>query len=192
MTTKRANPTPRKEGMANIVAATIRLLETHAPQDVTLRDVADESGHGHRLIVEWFGSKGELFAEVFNQVFEGLVEGGGFFYADLPTQPNVRKVFQLFNFMLVNNPDFLKSARSGRLVEVVEERLKTNRGIPAEQAGVAARRLTILALGIALFSDFIELSDDDAVLMMQNEFKATTGFDMPDNPDKVHPTKNKR
>ena len=192
MDTKRANPTPRKEGMANIVAATIRLLETHGPEEITLRDVAAESGHGHRLIVEWFGGKGELFAEVFRQVFENLVERGTFFYADLPTQPDVRKVFRIFNYMLVEHPEFISKARSGYLVEVIQDRLKSNRGVPADQAQIAAKRLAILTMGIALFAEFFELSDEDAVHMMQNEFKATTGFDMPDNPDRVRSGKNKR
>ncbi len=192
MTTKRANPTPRKEGMVNIVAATIRLLETCAPQEITLRDVASESGHGHRLIVEWFGSKGELFVAVFQAVFENLVESGTFFYADLPTQPDVRKVLRLFNYMLVEHPEFIASVRRGHLLEVVEERLKSIRQIPADQAQVVAKRLTVLTLGIALFSEYLELSDDEAVRMMQNEFKASTGFEMPDNPDRVHATENKQ
>lgn len=170
--------------MTNIVSATIRLLETRSPQDITLREVAEASGHGHRLIVEWFGSKGDLFTAVFNQVFEDLVSEGLFFYADIPTRPEVRKVFQLFDYMRVQHPDFIKGVQSGRFVEVVKDRLKTNLGVPAEQASSAARRLSVLVIGISLFSELFDVSDEEAVAMMQNEFKASTGFDLSDNPDK--------
>ena len=170
--------------MTNIVSATIRLLETKSPQDITLREVAEESGHGHRLIVEWFGSKGDLFTAVFNQVFENLVKEGLFFYADIPTRPEVRKVFQLFDYMRVQHPDFIKDVQSGRFVEIIQERIKTNLGVPPAQASTAARRLSVLVIGISLFAELLEVSNEEAVAMMQDEFKATTGFDLSDNPER--------
>lgn len=87
MASNRALPTPRAEGMSNIIAATIRLLEVKGPHEVTLRDVAKESGHGHRLISEWFGGKGGLYAAVVTKTFENLVNTGELFYSDIAVRP---------------------------------------------------------------------------------------------------------
>lgn len=182
MVTSRAHATPRNEGMANIVAATIRLLETRGPQDVTLRDVARESGHGHRLIVEWFGGKGGLFAAVVNQTFEQLAASGELFYADLPLRREVRAVLQVFNYMQIHHPEFVKQARTRLPFESALERLTTDRGFTLEQAQVVLNRLALQLLGVALFREYFEISDDEVVRMMQAEFRATTGLELSDNP----------
>lgn len=185
MATSRAHPTPRNEGMANIVSATIRLLETRTPQDVTLRDVAHESGHGHRLIVKWFGGKGGLFAAVVNETFEKLSASGELFYADLPLRRDVRIVFQVFNYMQIHHPEFVRQARTRLPLSTAEQRLTTNLGIPPERARIVIHRLSLQLLGIALFREFFELSDDEVIRMMQDEFRTTTGFELADNPNRI-------
>ena len=89
MSQKRAFPTPRPEGMANILDATMRLLQERSPGDISLRDVATEAGHGHRLIVEWFGGKGGLFAAVLERLFRDLAASGERFYSDFATRHDV-------------------------------------------------------------------------------------------------------
>lgn len=170
--------------MANIVAATIRLLETTKPQDITLRDVARESGHGHRLIVEWFGGKGGLFAAVSNEVVEILLQTGAIFYSDLPLRPELRSALEIFNFMQLHHPEFVKEARTGIAVKTIEERLQIVAGLSEEAARAAANRLALQLLGIVLFKEYFPLSDDDVMQMMRDEFKASTGLDMPDNPER--------
>lgn len=170
--------------MANIVAATIRLLETTKPQDITLRDVARESGHGHRLIVEWFGGKGGLFAAVSDAVLERLIQAGAVFYSDLPLRPELRSVVEIFNFMQLHHPEFVKDARTGIVVKSIEERLQVVAGLSEQAARAAANRLALQLLGIVLFKEYFPLSDDDVIQMMRDEFKATTGLEMPDNPER--------
>ena len=171
--------------MANIVAATIRLLETKSPKDVTLRDVALESGHGPRLIIEWFGGKGGLYSAVFEKIFKDLTESGELFYADVAIRNETKIAFQVFNYMQINHPDVVESMRKDFLVaRAVKERLQTVRGLSEKQADLTARRLAVLSLGVGLFREFVDLSDDEVVKMMQDEFKATTGFTFPDNPDR--------
>ena len=185
MAAKRELPTPRSEGMSNIVAATIRLLEDRGPGDITLRDVARESGHGHRLIVEWFGGKGGLFDAVFRKIFNDLMQTGTLFYADVPIRIEVRRAFELFNYMHVHHRDFIESTRDDFVVKAIKERLQGGLGLGEKEASLAANRLSILVLGISLFRDFFALSDDEAVTMMQDEFRASTGFDLADNPNRV-------
>lgn len=185
MAAKRELPTPRSEGMSNIVTATIRLLEDRGPEDITLRDVARESGHGHRLIVEWFGGKGGLFDAVFRKIFDDLMQTGTLFYADVPIRIEVRRAFELFNYMHVHHRDFIESTRDEFVVNAITERLQGGLGLEEEKASLAANRLSILVLGISLFRDYFALSDDEAVKMMQDEFKASTGFELADNPNRV-------
>lgn len=185
MATKRSDPTPRPEGMANIIAATLRLLESHPPQDITLRDVATESGHGHRLIVEWFGGKGGLFAAVIVEIFQRLTTTGELFYADVPIRPDVRRAFQVFNYMHMHHPDFVDTVRDRFVLGTLQERLRTNLGLPEGQARRVAERLAVLALGIANFRDLFDMSDDEFVQLMQDEFKTTTGFDLPARPPRT-------
>ena len=183
MATKRANPTPRGEGMGNIVAATIRLLETQRPQDITLRDVARESGHGHRLIVEWFGGKGGLFAAVFREIFAGLVETGELFNAGVVTRTDVRTAFQIFNYMQIHHPDFVMDARDDIVRTNVKERLMETLNMTPADAEIATSRIALVALGVSLFREFFDLSDDEVVRLMQDTLRTTTGLNPPDSPN---------
>ena len=185
MAVKRELPTPRNEGMSNIVSATIRLLEDRGPADITLRDVARESGHGHRLIVEWFGGKGGLFDAVFRKIFDDLMQTGSLFFADVPLRNDVRRAFQIFNYMQMHHPDYIETTRDGFIVKAMRERMQQALGLSAEKAQVAANRLAMLVLGLSLFRGYFEISDDDLVKMMQDEFKASTGFELADNPNRA-------
>lgn len=166
--------------MANVIAATHKLLETIPPQKITMRDIALESGHGHRLIVEWFGGKGGLFREVILGVFEHLASVGALRGADVPLRPDVRKAFQIFNYMQMNHPDYVQGVRDHSVMNMLEERLVTNFNVPADRARLISGRISILAMGIAVFRDhFTNLSDDELIQMMQDEFKSTTGVELP-------------
>lgn len=165
--------------MANIVAATIRLLETKSPQEITLKDIAEESGHGNRLIVEWFGGKGGLFIEVFHEIFQNLIETGDLFVADMPVRHEVRGAFRLFNYMFTNHRDVIVPERESLVFPAAIERLQSRAGMSKEQADRVLRRLSVLILGISVFGDFMELDDEEAIRMMQDEFRTTAGFDMP-------------
>lgn len=172
VTKPRQHPTPREEGKANIIAATIALLETTPPQDLTIRDIASASGHHHRLIIEWFGSKGGLLHAVFEEVFRALIESGELFTGSVATRPEVRKVFGLFNYVQMHHPEFIFSMRSWLTLDAMEDRLKTVRNMSDEQARLVARQLAAHALGLALFASFLELSDDDVRAIEQWERQA--------------------
>lgn len=168
--------------MANIVSATIRLLQSTSPQDITLRDIARESGHGHRLIVEWFGGKGGLFAAVFTEIFRSLRESGELFYANVPTRTEVRVAFQVFNYMHMHHREFVENVRDTFVLQALQERLVEGPGLAEDRARLTANRLSVLTIGLALFRDFFSLSEEDAVRMMQDEFETMTGLELPASP----------
>ena len=165
--------------MANIVAATIRLLETKSPQDLTLKDIAEESGHGNRLIVEWFGGKSGLYVAVFYAIFGNLLETGDLFAADVPVRPEVRGAFRLFNYMFANHPEVVALHREGFVFAGALERLQTRAGLSDDEATRVLRRFSVLMLGISLFGDFFRLDDEEAIRMVQDEFRTTAGFELP-------------
>lgn len=182
---KRSLPTPRAEGMTNIIQATLRLLESNDPGDITLRDVARESGHGPRLIIEWFGGKGGLFAAVCEKIFADLASSGELFYSDVALRPEVVTAFRVFNHMQVNHPEVVVAVRSGAVLETVKNRLQENQGRSADEALRIARRISVLTLGLALFREYVGLSEEDAVQMYKDEFLASTGILLPDNPNRT-------
>lgn len=184
MATPRSQPTPRAEGMSNIVEATIQLLTTTTPAAITLRDIARASGHGHRLIVEWFGGKGGLFAAVVAKVFEELASSGDLFYSDIATRPEVRAAVQLQNYMQVLHPNIVEQTRTNLVGNILKERLQTLRGLTEEQADIAVRRIQAHTMGLAIMAEFHNLPDDVVIEMTKAEIKASMGFDVPDNPNR--------
>ena len=185
MANPRSQPTPRSEGMSNIVEATIRLLRTTPAADITLRDIARESGHGHRLIVEWFGGKGGLFAAVVTKVFEELASSGDLFYSDIATRPEVRAAVHLQNYMRVLHPDFVEQARTNFVGDILKERLRAIRGLSDEQADIAVRRIQAHTMGLAIMAEFHNLPDDVVIQMTKAEVRSSMGFDLPDNPNRA-------
>lgn len=185
MADKRAQPTPRADGMANIVDATMRLLQQRSPADITLRDVARKSGHGHRLIVEWFGGKGGLYFAVFERIFRDLAATGELFFSDIATRSEIRTAVRLVNYMQMHHRELMDPMRSNFALDTVRQRLQTNLGLSEEQASLAARRLALQTMGIATFAEFVALTDDEIIQMMRDEMRSTTGFVLPDNPNRT-------
>jgi len=171
--------------MTNIIEATLRLLQSNGPGDITLRDVARESGHGPRLIIEWFGGKGGLFAAVCEKIFSDLATSGELFYSDVALRPEVVMAFRVFNHMQVNHPEVVVAVRSGAVFETVKKRLRENQGMSEEEALRVARRISVLTVGLALFREFVGLSEDDAMQMYKDEFFTSSGILLPDNPNRA-------
>ena len=64
----------RRGVAANLIAgdyqldATILLLQDRSPDQITVRDVAQASGHHHRFVQAWFGGKVGLLREAFDRL----------------------------------------------------------------------------------------------------------------------------
>ena len=174
---KRQFPTPREEGMNNIIAAAISLLEEKEPGDITIRDVATASGHHHRLIIEWFGSKGGLMYAVFEKIFNDLIETEELFVDTIALRADVRKVFRFFNYMQMNHLEFIRSKRTLFAINAVETRLREVGGLSEDRARLAARQLAVHTLGLILFSSFFDLTDDEIKAIDRWEIQAILSSD---------------
>lgn len=180
MEKKRSQYTPRSEGMANVLQTTKRLLATKSPKDITLREVASESGHAPRLIILWFGGKGGLYAAVCESIFGDLAESGEFYFGNIVLRPDVAIAFQVLNYMQTMHPEDTKRLRKGSIQEIMSSRLQERLGKTPDEASVIARRLSAVALGTVLFRDLLGLTDDDIIGMLRSEFAATTGIMLPE------------
>lgn len=156
--------------MANIVAATIELLKTKGPQDITLREIANESGHHHRMIVEWFGGKGGLFNAVAVEVFAKLIESGEIFTLDVALRDEVRLVFDIFNYMQMHHTEIVKQFQSGFVVNTIEQRLVDFQGWDRAEASFLAKRFAVQTIGLVLFREFFGISDEEAQRIIAEEF----------------------
>ncbi|MEZ5238502.1 MAG: hypothetical protein R2716_05980 [Microthrixaceae bacterium] len=67
--------TPRDEAMEHMLAATVELLVERPPEKVTIRDVAEASGHHHRFVQSWFGGKVPLFRAAFDRLSLETADG---------------------------------------------------------------------------------------------------------------------
>ena len=171
VTNKRSLPTPRREGMENIVKATIELLATRAPQDVTLRDVAEASGHHHRMIVEWFGGKGGLYNAVFNQIFQALIDTGELISLEIALRDDLRTALRLFDYIQMHHPEYIAEFRSGFVLNAVERRLVDVQGWSPTEASFLARRFAVQLIGLVLFRENAGISDEETVEIMRQEFQ---------------------
>jgi hypothetical protein len=77
------------------------------------------------------------------------------------------------------------AVRSGAVLEIVKKRLQESQGLSEVEALRIARRVSVLTVGLALFREFVGLSEDDAVQMYKDEFLASTGILLPDNPHRA-------
>lgn len=180
MEKKRSQYTPRNEGMANVLQSTKRLLATKSPKDITLREVASESGHAPRLIILWFGGKGGLYAAVCESIFGELADSGELYFGNILLRSDVAIAFRVLNYMQMMHPEETNRLRSGSIQEIMSLRLQEQLGKSPDEANVIARRLSALALGTVLFRDLLHLTDDDIIGMFRSEFAATTGIALPE------------
>jgi AcrR family transcriptional regulator len=167
---KRSLPTPRREGMENIIRATVELLKNRPPQDVTLRDVAEASGHHHRMVIEWFGGKGGLYNAVFNEIFQPLVDSGELISIDIALREDVRTAFRLLDYIQMHHPEYITEFRTGFVIKAVEQRLINFQGWTPKEASLLARRLAAHTIGLVLFREAAGLSDDETLEIMRQEF----------------------
>ena len=68
--------------------------------------------------------------------------------------------------------------------DILTERLVTVRGLSREKADVAARRVLAHTMGLAVFAEFQQLSDDEIIEMTKAEVRSSMGFELADNPSR--------
>ena len=162
--------TPRAIGIEHMIDATIRLLQDRSPDQITVRDVAQASGHHHRFVQAWFGGKVGLLRAAFDRVLEEAVRRiPSTFVAREGFSREVRTAASLMNWLMAADPGSLDTPRPRPIVDRVTEIYRTEFDFDDDLARLMALRLVSAATSIILFSGPLGIANDDLPALMQLE-----------------------
>lgn len=162
--------TPRAIGIEHMVDATIRLLRDRSPEQITVRDVARESGHHHRFVQAWFGGKVGLIRAAFDRLLEDSARA-----IPSPFVPHegfsreVQTAALLLNWLLAADPGSLDAPRPTPIIERVIEIYRSEFDLDDELARLMTMRLVGGALSVILFRGPLGLAQDDLPALIQLE-----------------------
>jgi AcrR family transcriptional regulator len=152
--------TTRAVGRANMIAAARGLLAERGPEEITVREIADRSGHHHRFVQAWFGGKVGLFRAVFDQLAAEMAERAPNTLGAQGFAPDTRLAAHLMNWLVATDPASLAEERPTPVLDnIVQVYLAL--GLETELAWRMARRLMATAMGMILFGDALGVAEDD-------------------------------
>jgi AcrR family transcriptional regulator len=164
--------TPRHEGRQNVLRATLELLAERDPDQITVRDIAERSGHHHRFVQEWFGGKSNLFAEAFKEMSLELAERLDF---NRPTNqvpdPMTVRVIRLMNWLVSNDPAAMKGDRLRPVMNRLQHMYEDRFGIAPETAVLLAQRMMFVMSGMVLFKDVVAAGELELARQVVLEFE---------------------
>jgi AcrR family transcriptional regulator len=160
--------TPRDEGVENMLAATVELLSRRRPEDITVRDIAEASGHHHRFVQAWFGGKVGLFRAAFDRMSATTA-------ATITTQlsgdaartTEAVGLARLLNWLIAADPDSLRGDRPTPVIDRVAEIYVRDLELDPEVARLLAARAVAATVSFLLFSDVLGIGEDDVPLIAQ-------------------------
>jgi len=143
----------RTETMNLLRAATLELLETINPNDLTIRDIADRAGVYHRYVPDYFGGKAELLADVYPIVQAQAAAG----LAPLDGETLRPEIIHLAHLAvwLSQNRDSGVPTGSREIAEQLMSTFTTGLGLDDTVALLLAQRLMAGVITIAAFPDVI-------------------------------------
>lgn len=146
--------------MANMVSAARALLEERSAELITIREVADASGHHHRFVQAWFGGKVGLFRAVFDQMVEEAAMDRSALLERSSLQPRTRALIQLLNWLVATDPDQFDTGRDTPLVDRFADSY-SELGFDERTARLLAVRLVATTLSLVLFEGVLGVTDSD-------------------------------
>jgi AcrR family transcriptional regulator len=162
--------TPRAIGIEHMVEATIRLLQDRSPEQITVRDIAEASGHHHRFVQAWFGGKVGLLRAVFDRLLADVASG-----IPSPLVPRegfsreVRTAAMLMNWLMAAEPGCLDAPRPTPIVDRVIAVYRNEFGLDDDLARLMALRLVGGAISVILFSGPLGITKDELPALIQLE-----------------------
>jgi AcrR family transcriptional regulator len=159
-------PTPqtrtrRPEGMDNMVEATVRLLRERSPDQITVRDVAEASGHHHRFVQAWFGGKVGLFRAAFDRMTIEGAERVGQQSTPGEIPPEIETTTVLMNWLVATEPGSLDGPRPTPIIDQVVEMYRSQYGLDRDVARLMALRTVGAAVAAILFPGVLGITPED-------------------------------
>ncbi len=155
--------TPRDQGRRNIIEATISLLEDQSPDEITVRQIAEASGHHHRMVQAWFGGKIQLFlavheelnAEIARELTPPLGRGQVVEHARMTTQ--------LMNWLIAADPSVFDGRVDTPILDRIAEIYVTTYGLEPRRARGMALRTVAGSIASTLFPGPLGITQEDVV-----------------------------
>lgn len=163
--------TPRADGKRHMVEAAIHLLRERPAEQISIRDIAEESGHHHRFVQSWFGGKVALMRAAFEQLTEDAADGleapldRGQFSED------VRISTSLMNWLVAADPHALDGPRPTPIIDRITEIYVTSCSLKPDLARLMALRVVAGSISALLFPDSLGLNDGDLPALARLEAK---------------------
>lgn len=143
----------RAETMNLLRAATIELLDTTNPQDLTIREIADRAGVFHRYVPDYFGGKAELLADIYPTMQAKAVSGVAPLAGD-SIRPEMIRFAQLAIWLSQNRDSGIPSGPRLLLDQVVST-FTNDLNLDTTTALLLAQRLFAGVITIAAFPDIV-------------------------------------
>jgi AcrR family transcriptional regulator len=160
--------------MAHMVDATVQLLRERTPEQITVRDVAEASGHHHRFVQAWFGGKVGLFRAAFDRILEeSATRIGTPFFSGEGFGPEARLAATLMNWLVAAEPGALDGPRPTPIIDQVTEIYRESFGLPRDLARLMALRVVSGSLALTLFPGPLGVTPDDLSAMIALERELT-------------------
>lgn len=147
--------------MAAILDATVELLRVCGPDEVGVRDIAQRSGHNQRFVVEWFGSKVELFRQAFFRLIADFKGTGQVLMSRSAPQPELMVIVRLMNWLVANNPRVFHDTAERPLLELMASVYRQRFGLTERLSELLAQRLVAGLISTILFGDLLRMSPED-------------------------------
>ncbi|MDB0005625.1 TetR/AcrR family transcriptional regulator [Ilumatobacteraceae bacterium] len=155
-------PPPRQKSRAETMqllrTATLELLETVNPQDLTIREIADRAGVFHRYVPDYFGGKAELFADIYPTVQAQAAAGVAPLDGDT-FRPEIIRFAQLAIWLSQHRDNGLPGGKRS-IVDQLVSMFMTDMNLDATTALLLAQRQIAGVITIAAFPDVVS---DEAI-----------------------------
>lgn len=145
---------------ANVLAATIELIRELGPEKVTVRDIARRCGHNQRFVVEWFGSKVELFRRAYLVMVREIDVGDGSLVSRRSPRPELVTVVRLMNWLVASDPNVFAQAEERPLIDAMVTVYRDRFGLGERQAELMAQRIVAAVVATILFGDVLRMSPE--------------------------------
>lgn len=149
---------PREQAMRNMLAATVELLKEKEPDEVTVRDIAHRSGHNHRFVVEWFGSKVALFHLAFRELAAELTPNLRTITPVTSQREDLVRIIKLMNWLAAADPQLFSATQDRPLVEAMTAGYRARLSDP-EVARLMAQRALASVVSMTLFGGPLQVDD---------------------------------
>lgn len=147
--------------MATILDATVELLRVHSPDEVGVRDIADRAGHNQRFVVEWFGSKVELFRQAFFRLADEFRHTVQVPIAGSTIPSEFVVIVRLMNWLAANDPGVFRNTTERPLLEMIAAGYRQRFGLDERLSELLAQRLVAGAVSTILFGDLLRMTPGD-------------------------------